>query len=392
MRKKDCHLEWPVFKKAIMNSKLSWEEEKKLKNWLKISKKNRNYYQKAKKHYQLYLSAETFPETDYTPAWEEFLRHTQKSKNLHYQWWIKIAAFLVIIISTYYLINFVRENRQEISETVTDHIIEPGKPVAKLYFDNGQMVLLGDKDTLISLDGTNTEIIIDSGTVNYRDHKQGKPKYTRYNKIEVPKGGEYHITLADGSNIWLNAESTLEYSIPFSSEQREVTLSGEAYLEVVHENDRPFIVKTQNMNISVLGTSFNICVYPDEIEIKTTLVEGKICVEDIKGLSESFILEPSQQLTFNKISHESHVKMVDTEIYTAWVHGYFIFEEESLENIFQRLGRWYDIQVFFLDDNLKRELLSGKLPRFEDFHVILNMLEKVSDAKFELNGNTIIVK
>jgi len=200
------------------------------------------------------------------------------------------------------------------------------------------------------------------------------------------------ITLADGSNIWLNAESTLEYPIPFSSEQREVTLSGEAYLEVVYENDRPFIVKTQNMNISVLGTSFNICVYPDEIEIKTTLVEGKICVEDIKGLSESFILEPSQQLTFNKISHESHVKMVDTEIYTAWVHGYFIFEEESLENIFQRLGRWYDIQVFFLDDNLKRELLSGKLPRFEDFHVILNMLEKVSDAKFELNGNTIIVK
>ena len=166
-------------------------------------------------------------------------------------------------------------------------------------------------------------------------------------------------------------------------------MTGEGFFEVTKDNERPFIVKTEDVDVSVLGTSFNVNAYPDEKMVATTLVEGKVRV----GYgTQKYDLDPGMRLVYDRENGTADVRVVDTELYTSWKDGYYYFKQESLEKIMDVLARWYNLNVFFQNSELKSMEFGGRLRRYENISYLLEKMEGTQDVKFVINGNTIIIK
>ena len=290
----------------------------------------------------------------------------------------------MIGLSTFFLINSIPE--KQINKIAH---ISPGKNKALLMRDKGEAIVLDD---FIKLKENGLEINNTDGHLVYKDNstKLAKEKIS-YNSIIIPKGGEYNLTLSDGSKIWLNSNSKLRYPTKFSGKERIVELEGEAYFDVSKNKGFPFVVKMNDIQIKVLGTSFNVNAYSEENEIITTLVEGKVQVNDrIRDQKE--ILAPNDQYRINKYNGNFTKTQVDTEIYTAWKNGRFVFQNERLEDIMIRLSRWYDVEVFFMNTESKNIKFSGDLTRYEDFNGVLEMIELTDKVKFSIKNRSVLVE
>ncbi len=189
-------------------------------------------------------------------------------------------------------------------------------------------------------------------------------------KLVIPKGCEYKLLLADGTRVWMNAGSELSYPVVFDSVSREVTLKGQAYFEVA-KSTVPFIVKTGQMDVRVLGTSFDVMAYEDEPMVQVTLEEGKVQIHT--GMRES-VLVPGEQAVFVRGDSTLSVQQVNTESYTGWRNGEFIFDNESFASVGRKLSRWYDMDVV-IDERLQSESLNGSLKRYESIQEFLNILQ-----------------
>ena len=207
-----------------------------------------------------------------------------------------------------------------------------------------------------------------------------------YNRVATPRGGEFRITLADGTQVWLNAESELSYPVAFAGGRREVELRGEAYFEVARDAARPFIVKTAAMDVRVLGTSFNVCAYPEE-QAQATLVEGSVAVDDGR---EERVLEPGEQLS-RDVDGTVAVRKVDTEAYGEWRNRRFVFEDDLLGTVLGKLERWYDVEFFIQQASLEELRFTGNLPKYENLEEVLRKLEQTTYIHFERNGRTVVV-
>ena len=210
-----------------------------------------------------------------------------------------------------------------------------------------------------------------------------------YNRLVIPRGGEYKIVLADGSQVWINSQSVLEFPACFVGKERRVRLQGEAYFEVTKDTARPFIVEANGMEVKVYGTQFNVNTRRDD-QIQTTLVEGAVSVKP-KGLAE-VMLKPNQQAVFNKFAGRVTVRDVDVLSYVAWQRGNYYFENKSIGEILDELSLWYDIQVFFMNNEVRNERFSGYLPRYEEIDELLSLIEKTSHVRFEIKGRVIVVR
>ena len=166
-------------------------------------------------------------------------------------------------------------------------------------------------------------------------------------------------------------------------------LSGEAYFDVTKMQDCPFIVKTKDIAIKVLGTQFNVQAYPDAKTIETTLCQGSVNVSDGEN---NVTLQPSQQAVYTKSSKNLRSQKVDTRLYTTWKKGLFVFENKPLEEIMTTLSRWYDIHVFYANPEVKTYHFTGDLERYNDFQKTLDMIEKATSIKFIIKENTVIVQ
>jgi transmembrane sensor len=187
----------------------------------------------------------------------------------------------------------------------------------------------------------------------------------------------------------LNSGSSLRYPVRFAGDIREVFLTGEGFFEVTKDEERPFVVKTEEVDVRVLGTSFNVNAYPDEKVVATTLVEGKVRV----GYgSKNFDLDPGMQFVYDREDKTANVRTVDMELYTSWKDGYYYFKQESLERIMDVLAKWYNLNVFFQNPELKNMEFGGRLKRYEDISYLLEKMEETQDVQFIIHGNTIIIK
>lgn len=308
----------------------------------------------------------------------------KKHRNIGLLWWACSAAAVALI---FVYLNFSQmsvENTHEVQYSK----VEPGTAKAILTTADGKQYNLFKRDSSQSLDvGGGLEAINYGSTIKYVENAEKKNAVP--NVIEVPKGGEYELILPDGTHVWINADSKLSFPSVFDSLKREVLLSGEAYFAVKKDKARPFIVKTDNVEIEVLGTEFNVRAYPDLNEIATTLCEGSVSMTDgIHGL----ILKPSYQAIYSKTDHSMISRKVDTRLYTGWKDGLFIFENETLEDIMTTLSRWYNINVFFINERIKTFHFTGDLKRYGDFKQTLEMIEKTTSIHFVINGNNILVE
>ena len=210
-----------------------------------------------------------------------------------------------------------------------------------------------------------------------------------FNTLIIPKGGEFQIQLADGSRVWLNSETELRYPVNFTAEKRRVFLKGEAYFEVAKNAQIPFVVTTSaGIDVKVLGTKFNVASYENDEQVTTTLAEGSVEVGDEKG---SVRLKPEEQALFCKGDRSLRVQKVDVGMYLAWKDGKFIFEEQSLEQIMKQLQRWYEMSVFYTNEEVKQYTFSGDLKKYDDFDKIIRMLEEVSGIKISIKENCVVI-
>ncbi len=284
----------------------------------------------------------------------------------------------------------IRKSKKNIVQTAQ---IVPGQYKAKLILGNGRQIELGKIDTTVSLPDKQVRIKIDSGKIKYNKKAVTGIK-KEMNTLVTPRGGEIVVVLSDGTKVWLNSASELKYPSVFTGKERGVYLKGEAFFKVSKDPKHPFVVHANGLVVKALGTEFDVSNYSDDNFAQTTLVEGKVVVsEKMSGKFQSVLLKPSQQAFIKKGEgiQKLRVQTVDTKIYTAWTKGIFLFKNESLEEIFNQLGRWYDIHVFFDNDKTGQLKFSGKIPRFEDFNIIIRLMEQTNSIRFKVTGKTVYI-
>jgi ferric-dicitrate binding protein FerR (iron transport regulator) len=268
---------------------------------------------------------------------------------------------------------------------------------------NRATLTLSDGSTII-LDSAGNGRLAVQGAMEIRKREDGELEYVHnnsdherlskplYNIIQVPRAGKYQITLPDGTKVWLNAASTLRYPVIFDTGARIVELSGEAYFEVsrhrLSHRSIPFQVKVQGMTINVLGTRFNVHAYPEEDNIRTALLEGKVQVIYDTMLT---LLRPCQEAILQNSSGQMSVQRVDTSQAVDWMTGTIRFDNDNFDQMMRKIARWYDVEVTYTAP-IKGELVSGEASRSRTLLYLLTVLERVYDTvQFQLEGRTIIV-
>lgn len=213
-------------------------------------------------------------------------------------------------------------------------------------------------------------------------------KETVYHTLRVPAGADYQVTLADGTKVWLNCESTLRYPVEFGDEKREVYLDGEGYFEVNKATEWPFIVNTEQMQVKVTGTKFNVKSYSTEPIAHTTLVEGSVWAYTDQTQVQ---LTPSEQFRYDKETGKTSVQKVDTELYTGWIEGMFVFRNQRLEDVMNDLARWYNMTIFYSTAETKEIRISTNLNRYKNIDDLLEIINESGKVVVARKDNTITI-
>ncbi len=307
---------------------------------------------------------------------------------------LSIAAAAVLVLGVALFLNLELAGDKKL-KTVEESNILPGRPQAELVLASGDVVKLnGASDNTIEDAGVKIES--NEGKIAYDDaipatKSTEKPEIAS-NTLRIPKGGEYQLVLSDGTKVWLNAASELTYPVKFVGDVRSVKLNGEAYFDVTPNKDKPFVVATEGQEIVVLGTSFNVSAYTEDLNIVTTLVEGlvKVTSTEEENAGEALFLQPNEQLILNKETSEMQKKVVDPYTYTSWKDGRFVFTNEPLGSFFTKISRWYNVETYITDESIKDIRFTGDLPRYKDMQDILKILEVEMSVHVEIEDNKII--
>lgn len=370
-----------------VNGELQEHEKEKVTEWLQEDAGHSKLLKEIEDQTNLESRKKMIGRIDLGKEWGRFqnrilLLRKKRQAILKYA---AVALLPVLIISYALIRNFLQ------GDSVPE--ITPGIRKAQLILSNGERIDLSAQSQQIHTREQGVRVESNNQSLIYIPEVAHTDKKTtlEYNQLLTGLGEEYQLVLSDGTKVWLNAETKLKYPVQFASGVHEVELDGEAYFEVVKNPDIPFVVKTPQMDIKVMGTSFNVTAYQEDETVKTTLVEGKVMVFTGDKRSYAKILKPNDQAIYDKSSKQLTVREVDAAMYGSWTRGYFAFEEESLEEIMNTLSRWYKIEVVFKDKEAGEGRFSGKLPRFENCVVLLEMIEKTTNVNCKVEGNNDVV-
>lgn len=288
---------------------------------------------------------------------------------------LAVAASLVLAGFLGFMYYNIRGTGDEVLNSTTEVLdLDPGTNRATLKMANGQSIALSDQHAGIIMD--HQQIRYNDGT-NILDENSLETASTI--ELSTPRAGQYAITLSDGTKVWLNAETTLQYPSRFTGNDRRVVVDGEAYFEVAKNKSSSFTVVSAGQEIKVLGTAFNVNTYQDEGTNITTLVEGKVQILNTYS-QELAVLKPQDQALIK--ADILQVKQVPVEDYIAWKNDVILFNQKSLRSILQTLSRWYDFQIDV--DQVPKVSLSGMIPKNVKLSEVFMMLEGSSHVKFKL--------
>ncbi len=374
-----------LLSKAFLGT-LSEEEERALQQWRDESPENEQLYEsEMNTEYIVQKSHEVARVNIVNGYMNVLLKRKRNVRVRRVRRIVSIAAGVVLPLLAVVLWYGTRERIEDVSEQVAS-VIRHGGVKAELVLADGTTRILGSEvtDSLLVQQGAN--IVVQNQGVSYRVDSSVVEE--RYNTLRVPRGGEYSITLSDGTIVYLNSESELRYPVNFVGRDRRVYLSGEAYFDVVQDEAHPFIVDMGNSSVRVLGTSFNVRAYADEDEVLTTLVQGTV---KFSAGKESVTLEPGKQAVLGK-SESIETREVDTYLYTAWKEGVFAFKKQRLEEIMKVVSRWYDVNIFWENVSQKEVTFTGKMKRYDDFSKIVEILEMTGNTEFVIKENNIFIR
>lgn len=302
------------------------------------------------------------------------------------------AAFLILGVGGvlwWYSNDAEMADRLSIQSTGT---ILPGSNKARIQFEDGSFIELDQITTDTVLVDKGLHIFKrEDGSISYAYDDNHATRKELYNTIVTPRGGEYSLTLPDGTKVWLNAATKLKYPLTFAKNSRTVELEGEAYFEVAKQKNNnsavPFYVSSGTQKIEVLGTQFNVNTHGSTY--KTTLIEGSIAMH-YDGVAKAKILVPSQQALHSITTGANTVQLVDPYYSIAWRSGKFAFDNVSIYEVMDEIARWYDVEVDFEGD-MSQVRYSGSISRFEKFEQLLQLIEWTDLVTFKVHGRRITV-
>lgn len=363
-------------------------EETELSDWLAEDVKHEEVYAEIKK----IRDRTKLLHRDFAPDTEHVLKRIKRGRvrQIGFRYWWKYAALFILPLSVALVLWQGMKNEAEEEHRQFSAVSRPGGERAILKLYNGKTVVLDStmKSSLIAHEA-NVRIEMDSNhLLRYSSHDSIEmANDNKNNELIIPKGGEYQVVLADGTKVWLNSASRLIYPQSFMGKERRVVLSGEAFFDVTHDAERPFVVETSRMNVKVLGTRFNVNDYDDNEEVSTTLVNGS--VEIVSGDQQAFRLVPGEQ-AYGK-ENELEKREVNVRLYTSWIDGKFLFNNTELEEIAKQISRWYDVEIFFSNENVKKVRFTGAIVKFKPLEDLVRMIESTSQVRFSVKGRTIVI-
>lgn len=371
----------------------SEEEDQELNKWLSEDSSNVELYRQLYNELRFNNKLNAYQHLDASKAWEKLNTSiaSRKGRRITMKHWYRIAAAVLIplmVVSGLLLLN----NQSIDTSNQLANEISPGSSKAVLLIDGKQVLSLSDEqdttlvfDDAMSIQNKQAALTYVVSTNLIKDVKQ------EWHTVVVPNGGEYKLGLADGTIVWLNSDSQLDFTNTFSGDKRVVRLKGEAYFDVSHNPEKPFIVETQDMNVRVYGTEFNVKTYANETTSHTTLVEGSVGVTLSDDNDKEFQLEPDMQFSYNKPGAKGEIRRVKASQFTGWKDGLFQFNDENLESVLNTLSRWYNVDIKFTNSAAKEIRFSGEIKRLSELSQVLDLLELGSGLEFNINNRIVEV-
>lgn len=379
-------------------------EKRTLEQWLEGGEERRRIYDRI-------LSGESWKEyaalredfdraTDYGQLQSDILqsirlRNRRSSLRRAIVWGSSVAA--VLLVGVLVVARFAREAKPVVPQPLAQTV--PAQPqmndkVVLVLSDGEQIVMSSLAEDSLQVDGNATIRAAERALVYGSDKSRqdaGGEEALEMNKVITSTGGFYSLVLSDGSRVWLNSESSLEYPVAFGSRERAVRLSGEAFFEVARDESRPFYVMVGEVETRVLGTSFNIKGYADEPEVLTTLFTGKVEVAPLKDVAQKVVLAPGEQAGWNLRDGEMQTAKADLERVAAWRNGMFYFDGEDIRTVTRQMERWYGAHFVYQLDEQERYTFNGYFNRNDSLKTLLEEFAYISALNFKIANDTVYV-
>ncbi len=360
-------------------------KNREIQKWLE-EPENEKLYEECRFYLETGLRKKEHIRVNVDEKYRKFICKIEKHRSLVWRKWsVAAACFLLGMVG---MIFWFTGEKTEDRVIISENRSQAGNSQAVLEITQGEQVVLNSRQgERVSLD---EGVVVSNDSSGGLDYSVQSEQKLAYHKLQVPRKGEYKLVLHDGTKVWLNSESELEYPTVFQGNERRVKLKGEGYFEVEKDSLHPFIVEIQaGFEVKVLGTSFNVKAYETDERFETTLVEGRVVVKQDQDLEVE--IKPFEQVVIKKEGgHE--VRAVNPDYYIAWHEGWFYFDNEPLKQVLLMVGRWYDIDFEFAEDVLKDIRVTGKVRRFEDLNTILGMLTETINIQFEEDGYRVKVE
>ncbi len=310
-----------------------------------------------------------------------FIQTRPKTRS-RFKQWLPYAAAVLLFFATGLVLYYTQFKNRNDTILATEDVILPGSNRATITLGNGQV---------LTLSGAHKGVINTGETLTYVD---GTPieslEGIQLVTLTTPRAGQYAVTLSDGTRVWLNAASELIYPTRFDGNERQVWVKGEAFFEVEHDKNKPFIVHANQQKVQVLGTKFNVYAYPDEIVQHTTLVEGAVLVSG-KGNEQRLRLSPGQQ-AISKAEEGLSIISVNPREYTSWKDGIIQLNGYELSEILRQLERWYDVEFGEIPIGIESDRLFGMIRRDVPLNDVLQTLrDNYTTIQFKINGRRIMM-
>ncbi len=314
-------------------------------------------------------------------VWNKIKRAKGRKINLHTVW--RWAAVFIILVSISLLIPKIQKvPKFNFTENKTEQYDK-----ARIILPDGSVSSIQQKESEIKI-ASAEEIIVNKDTLNSSNLKKSQEKFI---KVVMPYGQQTSLQLPDGTTVYVNAGSQLSFPVSFDGKKREVYLTGEAFFDVVKDKKHPFIVYTPDVDILVTGTEFNVSAYSDDNFTQTVLVEGAVSVSKKVRFSKSIDISPGESALFDKESESISTSKIDTEQYTAWIHGYIMCKNDPVNEVIKKIQRYYNSNII-LDGDLSEITFSGKLDLKEDVQHVINSIAYTSSLTIENEHGIIRIK
>jgi len=330
------------------------------------------------------------------PRFSEIDKTVKRTGGIPKRWYLVAATvFLFLSVSLLYFktTNTGRETKTVATGSKSSIGIKPGSKKATLTLPDGEVIdLEAQNQGMLHVNSKANIRKVKSGQIVYQSGQPSESDYGNRNKLsfndlKTPKGGEYQITLVDGTRVWLNSASSLRFPSSFSGGRRQVILSGEAYFEVAKNAAMPFVVSIGQTEIKVLGTHFNVSGYNDDDITTTTLLEGSVQLTNGKNQR---ILNPGQQAAISKSLGGIQISQGDIAQAMAWKNGYFRFDDQDIRGIMKQVSRWYDVEVEFKGKEMSNKQFGGTFYRSKGIGELLSHLEQLdNNIHFKIIGRRI---